>query len=82
MVISYKISMIELFYKFIISRWILGDTTNTTGRLLTPEEGCGYTKVKNTRIVGGSLAPVGAWPWLALLAFTMQDGEIAFDCIE
>lgn len=31
----------------------------TTGRLLTPEEGCGLTKVKNTRIVGGSKAEKG-----------------------
>lgn len=29
------------------------------GRLLTPEEGCGLTKVKNTRIVGGTEAPIG-----------------------
>lgn len=29
------------------------------GCLLTPEEGCGFTKVRNTRIVGGSEAPIG-----------------------
>lgn len=29
------------------------------GRLLTPQEGCGYTKASNTRIVGGSAAKVG-----------------------
>lgn len=28
-------------------------------RLPKPEDGCGLTKVKNTRIVGGSEAPVG-----------------------
>lgn len=33
------------------------------GRLLTPEEGCGYSKVQNTRIVGGAPAKNGAWPW-------------------
>lgn len=32
---------------------------NTTGRLLTPEEGCGLTKVKHARIVGGSKAENG-----------------------
>lgn len=29
------------------------------GRLLTPDEGCGYSKVQNTRIVGGSKAKNG-----------------------
>lgn len=33
------------------------------GRLLTPEEGCGYSKVQNKRIVGGAPAKNGAWPW-------------------
>lgn len=33
------------------------------GRLLTPEEGCGQSKVTNTRIVGGTPAKKGAWPW-------------------
>lgn len=41
------------------------------GRLLTPEEGCGFSKVAHThtRIVGGGPAENGAWPWLALLGF-------------
>lgn len=29
------------------------------GRLLTPEEGCGFSKVANTRIVGGQNAKIG-----------------------
>lgn len=29
------------------------------GRLLTPEEGCGYSKVQNKRIIGGSPAKIG-----------------------
>lgn len=40
------------------TRFILGND-DIKGRLLTPEEGCGLTKVKNTRIVGGTEAPVG-----------------------
>lgn len=43
--------------------------TDIKGRLLTPEEGCGYSKVSNTRIVGGVPAKVGAWPWLGLLGY-------------
>lgn len=47
--------------------------------LPTPEDGCGLTKVKNTRIVGGSVAPVGAWPWFALLGYN-EDDENDFKC--
>lgn len=32
---------------------------NLQGRLLTPEEGCGFSAVKNTKIVGGQTAKVG-----------------------
>lgn len=45
--------------------------TDIKGRLLTPEEGCGYSKVSNTRIVGGAPAKVGAWPWIALLGYSI-----------
>lgn len=58
---------------------INGDTTDTSGRLLTPEEGCGHTKVKFTRIVGGSEAKNGSWPWISLLAYE-KGNETFFDC--
>lgn len=34
---------------------------NMKGRLLSPEEGCGYSKVINTRIIGGSEAKNGSY---------------------
>lgn len=49
------------------------------GRLLTPEEGCGLTKVKITRIVGGAEAPIAAWPWVVLLGYENFNGT-AFHC--
>lgn len=45
---------------------LIGDNKPTTiirtdikERILTPEEGCGYSKAQNTRIVGGSAAKNG-----------------------
>lgn len=32
---------------------------NVKGRLLTPQEGCGFSRVKHKRIVGGSTAKPG-----------------------
>lgn len=57
---------------------ILGDTA---GRLLTPAEGCGSTRARNTRMVGGSEARIGAWPWMALLVYEKED-KIFYDCGE
>lgn len=34
-------------------------STYPKGRLLTPEEGCGFSKFSDTRIVGGSVAKNG-----------------------
>lgn len=42
---------------------------NVKGRLLTPEEGCGFSKVQQKRIVGGSTSKPGAWPWIALMGY-------------
>lgn len=36
------------------------------GRLLTPEEGCGYSKAQNNRVIGGAPAKIGAWPWYSI----------------
>lgn len=62
---------------------INGDLTKhfngKTGRLLTPEQGCGFVRVKNTRIVGGSEAKKGAWPWIPLLGFE-KGNKTFFDC--
>lgn len=54
------------------------------GRLLTPEEGCGHTDVAHTRIVGGSAAKKGAWPFMALLGkyYSKQYKIYTFHCGE
>lgn len=43
------------------------------GQLLTPAQGCGISTVARKRIVGGSPAKPGSWPWLALLGY--KDGQ-------
>lgn len=49
------------------------------GRPLTAEEGCGYSKAANTRIVGGAPAKNGAYGWTALLAQKIGS-SYAFRC--
>lgn len=57
--------------------------SSTKGRLLTPEEGCGFSQVATTKIVGGTTAKPGAWPWMALLAYWYngyKPGSYRFAC--
>ena len=37
---------------------------------------CGKTYVTRTRIIGGEIAPKGAWPWIALLGFRSEKSQI------
>lgn len=43
--------------------------TDIKGRLLTPEEGCGYSKVSNTRIVGGAPAKKGQFKHFGIVLY-------------
>lgn len=48
--------------------------TDIKGRLLTPEEGCGVSTVpNNNRIVGGTAAKRGAWPWMAVFGKILSE---------
>lgn len=53
--------------------------TDIKGRLLTPEEGCGQSIVINKRIVGGTVAEKGAWPWIALIG-RENHTHVSFAC--
>lgn len=50
------------------------------GRLLTVEEGCGFSNVTQRRIVGGQKAKMGAYPWMTLLGYINNLGETSWKC--
>lgn len=49
-------------------------------RLLTPEEGCGFSNATHTRVVGGQPAKKGAYPWMALVGYTDNFGKLGWKC--
>lgn len=49
-------------------------------KLLTPDTGCGYSNVTHRRIVGGTPAKLGAFPWMALIGYSNDLGETSFKC--
>lgn len=49
-------------------------------RLLSREEGCGFSQVKHNRVVGGVPATKGGWPWMALVGYKNAAGEVSFKC--
>lgn len=57
-------STLFIYFLFLKGGQIMSSNKGMYDRLLTPEQGCGISKVRNTRIVGGAPAKNGAWPWL------------------
>ncbi|EDW93362.1 venom serine protease Bi-VSP [Drosophila yakuba] len=55
------------------------NTDEIPRRLLNAEEGCGSKVGIYKKIVGGEVSRVGAWPWIALLAYDDPSGS-AFKC--
>jgi Trypsin/Regulatory CLIP domain of proteinases len=51
-----------------------------SARLLTPDEGCGFSNVTHNKVVGGVAARKGAWPWMVLLGYRDSLGEVSFKC--
>ncbi|XP_058116351.1 venom protease-like [Anopheles ziemanni] len=48
--------------------------------LPTPETGCGLSDVEHNRIVGGVPAALNGWPWMALIGYEDQLGDVDFRC--
>lgn len=53
--------------------------TGFKGKLLTPKDGCGASKESAGRIVGGTAAKAGQYPWMALLGYG-RGSQISFNC--
>lgn len=60
--------------------WPAGNPNDYPAKLLTPEEGCGYSNETLNRIVGGVPAKLGQWPWMTLIGYRDAAGEIGFKC--
>lgn len=60
--------------------WPAGNPNNYPARLLTPEEGCGYSNETLNRVVGGVPAKLGQWPWMTLIGYRDASGELGFKC--
>lgn len=58
------------------------DTTSgpLQARLLTVEDGCGFSNITHTRVIGGEPAKKGAWPWIVLVGYTNNLGELSWKC--
>lgn len=45
-----------------------------------PKDICGISDIRQSRIVGGQTAAHGAYPWLALLGYPKDDGDLSYKC--
>ncbi|XP_037048485.1 venom protease-like [Bradysia coprophila] len=60
---------------------IFKNDPNIRGRLITTEEGCGYSSVKEFhQIVGGNPAKPGKYPWMVLIGYRNNVGEVYTKC--
>uniref|UniRef100_A0AAG5CUG3 Peptidase S1 domain-containing protein n=1 Tax=Anopheles atroparvus TaxID=41427 RepID=A0AAG5CUG3_ANOAO len=48
--------------------------------LPTPHTGCGDSDVEHNRVVGGVPAALHGWPWMALVGYANEFGDIDFLC--
>jgi Trypsin/Regulatory CLIP domain of proteinases len=51
-----------------------------SARLITPDEGCGFSNVTHNKVVGGVPAVKAGWPWMVLLGYRDSLGEVSFKC--
>lgn len=57
-----------------------GPVPSKTSSFVSPAS-CGVSRALRTRIVGGEIAPKGAWPWIVLLGYrNQQTGKVSFIC--